>query len=342
MRDAIRTIGLRPFAVAWQWVKPVTVDLIGASVFVLLATALLAVWDVTSPVVRAAVGAPLLFLAPGYATVAFLFPRSAPARRARRRTVGKRPTEGVSGAERAALSFGASFALLPLLALPIAASPWGFTGPVVVGTVSGFTLVGVGLAAVRRSFVPASDRYRVTLGGVAGTVRSTVFGSGSVLHAVVTLALVCSVVLSVATVGYALVAPQDGERYTSMRLLTEDESGDLVASGYPAEIEPGESIPLVVAVENREGQDTNYTVVVQEQRLEDGDVVERTELQRIDYALSDGATGYGERTITPRADEGTIRLAFLLYDGGEVPNRPAENNAYRYTYFWTDVRSAAG
>ncbi|MFA9416666.1 DUF1616 domain-containing protein [Natrinema sp. HArc-T2] len=47
-----------------------------------------------------------------------------------------------------------------------------------------------------------------------------------------------------------------------MQLLTEDETGELVASGYPSEIDAGNSIPLVVAVENQEGQAMGYTAVV--------------------------------------------------------------------------------
>lgn len=337
MRDALRTIGVRPLATARRWAENAPVDLLYLTGFVLLATVVLAVWEVTSPVVRAAVGVPLLFLAPGYAIVAFAFPRATPVETVTR--IGRsrrRHANEVGDVERVALSFGASFATLPLLGLPIAMSPWGFTGPVVVGAVSGFTLVVLALAAVRRLTVRPADRYRVTLG-----VRSTLFGTGSVLHTAVNLVLVCSVVLALAGVGYGLVAPQDGERYTTMHLLTEDESGDLVASGYPDEIGPGESIPLTVAVENQEGQDTNYTVVVQQQRVEDGTVVERTELRRIDYVLSDGSTGYGDREITPTADQGPIRLSFLLYEGDEVPDQPTETNAYRHTYVWTDVQPTA-
>ncbi|MFD1564322.1 DUF1616 domain-containing protein [Haloarchaeobius amylolyticus] len=315
----------------------VPVDLVGVVVFTVVATVLLGVTDVSSSVVRAAVGFPLLFLVPGYVTVSALFPRSAPAQKSQsgiRQLV--RQTQTLTDVERVALSFGLSFALLPLLGLVIAVTPLGFTGPVVSSAVACFSVVGASLAAVRRLSVPAADRYRIGLGRRLEAAHTAIFGAKSTLRVVVNVVLVLSMVLSLTTVGYALVSPQQGEQYTSLRLLTESESGELVASGYPSEIEPGESVPFVVGVENQEQQEMTYTVVVQEQRFVDGELVERTELQRTDTQLDRGTTDYVDHTVTPTTEEGTVRIAVLLYPDG-APEEPTLENAYRQAYFWTTI-----
>ena len=331
------------------------IDLFVVAGFAVVVAVLLVVVEVTSPLVRAAVGIPLLVFVPGYVTVSLFLPRDTSSAGeigtrtytgTRTRTdTGANPmiarARAVSDLERVALSFGMSFALLPMLALVIAATPWGFAEPIVIGTVSGFSFVVAVLALVRRLSVSADERYRVSLGRRLETARTIIFETDSTVHAAVNVALVISMVLALTTLGYAFVAPQDGESYTSLQLLTENETGDFVASGYPETVEPGESIPLVVAVQNQEGQHTNYTVVVQEQRLEDGEVVDRTELRTIDYAVSDGGTAYGERNVTPDAEPGEVRISVQLYPRGEVPETPTHEDAYRYTYFWTDVSEDA-
>ncbi|MGM0389174.1 MAG: DUF1616 domain-containing protein, partial [Natrinema limicola] len=208
-------------------------DLIGVAGFTVVSTVVLVVANVSSPVMRAAVGFPFLFLVPGYVTVSALFPRSTPVQEfqtGRRQLVQQMQT--LTDVERVALSFGLSFALLPLLGLGIALTPWGFTGPVVVGTVACFALVGASLATARRLSVPPADRYRVGFGRRLAAARAWLFDAPSAFHVVVNVALVISMVLALTTVGYALVSPQDGEQYTSLQLLTEDETGELVASGH--------------------------------------------------------------------------------------------------------------
>ncbi|MDS0475118.1 DUF1616 domain-containing protein [Natrinema sp. 1APR25-10V2] len=337
----MKGLPVQPFAAvrrrSKRLVAGIPIDLVGVAGFAVIAVGLLAVADVSSPLVRATVGFPLLFFVPGYVTVSTLFPRTSTA--AGGTTDDRlliRQTTGITATERAALSFGLSFALLPLLALVIAATPWGYTGPVVVSTVAGFGLVGSGLATVRRLSVPPADRYRIDFDRRLEAVRTAIFGAQSSLHVAANVVLVLAVVLALTTAGYAFVAPQDDEQYTSLRLLTETDSGELVASGYPSEIEPGESVPLVVAVENREEADRNYTVVVQQQRLQDGEVIERTELQRFSGEVTVGSTAYAERNVTPTADEGPVRISVLLYADG-VPETPTHENAYRYTHVWTNV-----
>ncbi|MFC4541762.1 DUF1616 domain-containing protein [Halosolutus amylolyticus] len=312
-------------------------DLLVVAGFVLVAMVVLGVGSVSSSLVRAAIAGPLLFFVPGYVLVSLCFPRSTPVTA----TATDRPTlfvqtRSIDDAGRVALSFGTSFALLPLLGLVVASTPWGVTDGTVLGVIGGLALVGTCLAIGRRLAVPSVDRYHVGFARRFDAARAAIFETRSPVHTAINVAIVLSMILAVTTVGYALVAPQQGEEYTNLQLLTEDESGELVAGGYPDEISPGESIPLVIAVENQEQEEMNYTVVVQEQRIEDGDVVERTELRRIDYVLTDGGTGYGEREITPVAENGTVRISVQVYQD-DVPETPTQEDAYRHTYFWTAV-----
>ncbi len=333
----------KPLAAAQRRSKAILagipVDLFGIAGFVVITAVLLTVVGISSSLLRAAIGLPLLFFAPGYAIVSMFFPRRTSAVPTAGNTAIIPQTQELSGVERAALAFGLSFALLPLLGLVIA--PVGFTTGSVVGSVSGVTLAMLGIATGRRLTVPAAQRYQLNLGRRVAAARRSIVDRESTAHTAVNVALVLSMVLALTTVGYALVAPQQGEEFTSLELLTESDDGELVASGYPSEVAPGESVPLVIAVGNNEGQHMNYTVVVQEQRIEDDEIVERTELRQIEYSLSEDSVGYADRDITPTGDPGTVRITVLVY-ADDVPETPTTDNAYRHAYFWTEIPGDTG
>lgn len=312
----------------------VPVDLVGLVGFVLVAAVVLAGSDASSPVLRALLGLPLLFFAPGYGIVSILFPRSSPLESGgSRRLIGQ--TRAVSDRERAALAFGLSVAAVPLLALAMAAASVAYTGPAVVTTVSGFVLTAALVAALRRRRVPAEDRYRLRLGRKLARLRGAI-GAGSAVATLVNVALVVSVLVALTSVGFAFASPPQGERYTTLQVLSSTDSGDLVAGDYPTEVEPGESLSLTVGVENREGERTGYDVVVQEQWIDGDEVRERHELTRTALRVADGETVHDDLEFTPEASSGTVRIAILLYDG-PVPDEPTTANAYRYAYVWVDI-----
>ena len=312
-------------------------DLVAVVCFAAVATALVSVLEVSSSLVRAAVGTPLLCFAPGYVIVSMLFPRATPvAQRSGDSGMWIGQVRDLSDVERVALSVGTSFVFLPLLGILIAHSQWAFTAPVVVTAVTAFVAVGAVIAAVRRLLVPATERYRVGFRRRFAAVRTAIFGGESTRRVAVNVALVCSMLLALTVIGYAFVAPQQGETYTDLQLLTENESGDLVASGYPEEVDPREVYPLVVALENQEGEPVNYTVVVQEQRLEDGEVVERTELERYRTEIDPGGNDTEDLTLRPTDDPGDVRLSVMVFVD-DVPETPTHDDAYRYGHVWTTV-----
>jgi len=105
---------------------------------------------------------PLLVFVPGYGLLAALFPRQY------RAVPGKRSFAEVgrgalSASERATLSFGASVALLPLLALALELLGVGFGSTTVVAALSVFLFAVVVFALIRRLRVPESERFTGSL-----------------------------------------------------------------------------------------------------------------------------------------------------------------------------------
>lgn len=284
-----------------------------------------AIPSVEAPLLRFLVAAGVVFLAPGYALVAALFPRG----------VGGRSSTDVrrlGGVERLVVGAGTSVAVVGLggLALGILRVP--LEPLVVVGTTSAFTVLAVGIAAARRRRLPASERYRVglpveTLWSALSAVRSRPTGRAELL----TVVVLVSVVVAAASVGVAMTQRPAGESFTELSVLTEDENGELIADDYPRELVRGESQSLVVAIGNRERQVQSYSVVV----LLDG--AERSELDRFSVdSVPAEETVTVERQLTPTRTGESLRLSFLLYRGS-APAEPTAESAYREVHLWVDV-----
>ncbi|OIB57857.1 DUF1616 domain-containing protein [Natrialba sp. SSL1] len=334
----ILDLDTQPFATVGRGTRAVArlpADLVGIAGVAVVSVLLLVIVDVSSPFLRAAVGFPLLFVAPGYAAVSVLFPReSPPSETVTTPLFGQ--TLPVSGVERAALAFGLSVALLPLFGIGIALTPYTFSQTTVVGLISGFVLVCAFLAGFRRIRIPEQNRYEFSFGRAYDTVHAALFGTNSAVHTAVNLILVASMLIALSSVGYALVSPQDGEQYTELQLLTEDDDGELVATDYETTTTPNDSVSLAINLENQEQSEQTYTAVVQEQWVDDGEVLDRIEHDRLEYTLADGESTQDAVSMTPEAESGTVRVAVLLYDES-VPESPSLENADRSTYLWVTV-----
>ncbi|WP_121823393.1 DUF1616 domain-containing protein [Halostella salina] len=319
-------------------------DLAAAVAFALAGTVVLFIWD--GSLLRAAVGVPLLLFLPGYVVVAVAFPGSADTAASDQPfdPSPDDPAATVDGVERAALSFGMSVALLPVVAVAVAASPFPLSRPVVVAAFVGLICVGAVTAAVRRARLARHRRYRVPVGRWVADLRAGLFGTDRRYAGLVNAALVVSVLLATATMGYALAVPQDGESYSSIALLTENESGELEATDYPTNLTAGDPAELVVSVENNEGAETNYTVVAVVQRVEpaaDGvRVLEQRELDRFEAAVGPGETWRRTHAAVPDLVGDRIRLHYYLYRG-DVPEAVNADTAYRSAYLSVDVNRGA-
>lgn len=318
-------------------------DVVAVTGYAVVATATLAVAQ-PGAALRVALGLPLLVFAPGYVLVAALFPadggRGAPGSAGRAGGARLGAVGGVAPGERLALSVGASLALLSVLAVALSAVPGGYAESTVLGTVAGFTVLVGALAGARRLRVPPEERFSVPYSRWLSAAHAGLVGADSRADAALNVALAAGVVVALGAVGFGVASPVDGEAYTGFAVLTENESGDLVAAGYPAELTAGATLGLTVAVENHEGRETAYTLVVELQRVNVDDgavtVVETQELDRHGVVLGPGERWQQRRQLRPTMVGEELRLALYLYRG-EAPADPGPDSAYRRLHLWVDV-----
>lgn len=292
---------------------------------------------------RVVIGLPFVLFVPGYAFIAALFPEA-----------GETPDEseeddgssrfgvssGIDGIERVALSFGTSIAIVPLLGLVLNFTPWGIRLVPVLFTVSGFTVLATGIAARRRWELPEADRFNVPYKHWLATAQAELFEPESRTDMALNVLLVVSVLLAAVSVTYAVTVPKQGEAFTEFYVLTENETGDLVADDYPTEFTVGESKPLHVGIGNHEHRQQDYTVVVALQRVEteknSTTVLDEQELQRFQATVDTNETWHHQMNVTPTMQGQRLRLAFLLYRGSP-PANPTVENAYRELHLWINV-----
>jgi uncharacterized membrane protein len=287
---------------------------------------------------------PALFFLPGYSLTAAAFPRIAPERRG---SDGpslldrvKQPAEGLDHVERAALGFGLSFALLPIVGLFVAATP----GPVTAtGTIVALTVVTAlfsVVAAVRRWRLDPEERYVLPFD--AWRRATTSVTDGSRVDAALSVVLALAVLAAMGAGALAIAAPQDGSSFTNYAIGTINDSGEFIANDYPADWAPGESESIAFQVANYEDERVNYTAVVQMQRIgEDGQVVELAEIDRFNESLASGRTWTEQHSAQPPLRGDRLQVVYLFYKG-DPPSTPTRFNADEYVYFWTNVSGGNG
>jgi len=297
---------------------------------------------------RVPVGLVFVLFVPGYAFIAALFPEAGGSPPDGDRA-GEPETEfweaprrsGIDGIERLALSFGLSVALVPLIGLGLNFTPWGIRLAPVMIALTAVTLLTVAVAAVRRWNLPEDERFRVPHREWLTTIRAGLFEPESRADGALNAVLVLSLLLAVGSVGYAVAAPPQGEEFSAIYLLTEDDDGELVAADYPGEFELGDRAPIVVGVDNHEQRTTQYTVVVVEQSVDTATnetvVDDQRELDRFQTELAHDETWTHEHAIEPTMTGDDVRLVWLLYLDGEVPDDPSTENAPYHVHLWVSV-----
>ncbi|QLH76761.1 DUF1616 domain-containing protein [Halosimplex rubrum] len=322
---------------------------------------------------RVLLGLPFVLLAPGYALVAAAFP----AARRERATTGGRDRRGLDGPERLALAVGASVALVPLVGLALSVAAVGISPVPVVLSLSAVALGATAAGARRRSAVPVDERPVGSVADCVRAARARLAGrsgrsggagdsddrsdgpsdSGRRPVATLDVALVAVLALAVTGGGYAVLGPTGGGDYTELSLLTETESGELVADDYPRNATVGDAERLTLGVGNREGEPVDYTVVVELQRVASGadggartvanatatpgaagglTVLEEAELRRFSPRVEAGETRLEPHAVTPTLAGERVRLVYLLYVG-EAPADPSTANAHRAVWLWLSV-----
>ncbi|MFC6767042.1 DUF1616 domain-containing protein [Natrinema soli] len=326
---------------------------------VLVATALVLVVAFTPGLretpLRVPVGIAFVLFVPGYAVVAALFPerdRSVDAvdGPAHDDPVGT-PDDGIDRTrwfengngidivDRFSLSIILSVVFVPAIGLAMNYTPWGIRLGPVVAAVSAVTVLVTLVAVRRRRAVAPSARFSLPDTQSRGRIRQSLFPRNTRSDAMLNGLLAVTVVLAVATVGFAIVAPglsddvsagsDDG--YSAISLL--DEDGDLLTNSSADNGTPDE---FTVGIENNEQRTVSYTVVAVEQELatnESSDAVsveDQRELERFETELEHGESAAIESSLEPSDD--SSRLVWLLYPG-DVPDEPTPSNADSYVTF---------
>ena len=294
---------------------------------------------------RIVAGGVLMLFAPGYALVSFLIPEAT--HRGRTSDRGQSVSPGplsVTLTERVLLAVGLSVIVVPLVGFVLNYSPWGLGETAFIAGIAAPTLLLSFGAIVRRSRLPAEERFRVTGDGVQKRVEGWYGGSETTRERGLNAVLLAGLVIAVAGVGTAIALSGGGEQYTEFYVLSEDpETGEMLADEYPVESSVGNESEFAVGITNREGETETYTVLVQLGRTgnDPRSVTERTELTRLERSVRHGETIEIPITVEQRLAGENIRLSYLLYVDA-VPDRPTGENAYRDLHLWIDVGERDG
>jgi uncharacterized membrane protein len=318
----------------------------------------LTVFSVTAPTLRETsigigLGLALGLFLPGYAVVAALLPaiEREPFSETADPTTSPEAsgssgeqslqTRGVTVVERLLLSVGLSVALLPSLALALIVTEGGLDPDSLVLVLHGVTFVGAAVAVGRRWRLPSERRFRVRFDRWLARSRSRQDATPLRREAPVLLLLLLGITLAVSGIAYGVTTPTQEEQFTTFSMLTETDSGELVAADYPTEFEEGEGKPVVLSVENHEHRETTYTVVVEIQRVsdEDGPVLEEDELDRFERTLQHGEVWRPTYLLEPTMTGERLRVAFLLYRG-DVSESPTVENADEDLRLWVNVSAS--
>jgi uncharacterized membrane protein len=195
---------------------------------------------------RIVLGLPFLLFFPGYTLIAALFPRKS----------------DIGTAERIALSIAFSVIVTPLIGVVLSLT-WQIRLYPVLVAVAIFVAAMSTAAWYRRRGVAQEERLEVTL-----NLPFQRGGRLSVLDKVVSVILALVLLGAIATLGYVVASPRQGERFTEFYVLGAEER--------PTELAIGDEGIATLGIHNREGVSMTYAVdvMVGGSRLETTDPIE--------------------------------------------------------------------
>jgi uncharacterized membrane protein len=321
---------------AAEWSLGSIADLLAVAVLTVAVGVFVLVPPLSGTPVRPVVSLAFVLFAPGYTYLGVLFPKRDVSRSTSNDTsVAERPGGGLGLLERLVFSFGTSVAITIGVGLALGVRTAGITRINLYVGLAALVAVGLPLAAVRRSRLPATTRMRSPHRTVSTRIRSKLAGQGTTAN-VVTVLCTVSLVVAVVAVGAGLGSSQGGE-VTELYLLSENESGEYVPRGYPETVAQGENESFAIGITNQEGETAAYTVVVLRQQFDAenraGAPTSETRLRTFSATLDDGEAQRIPHTIGPAAGNRSYRVTYLLYVG-QPPSDPSIDNAYREVHLW--------
>ena len=256
--------------------------LLNLLVFVLMAAIIFSPYNVA----RIILGLPFVLFFPGYVLIAAIFPRE----------------ESIGGIERAALSFGLSIAIVPLIGLILNYTQWGITLESMLYSVASFIFLFSIIATVRRKRLPKEERFNIEF-----QLRPPDWGGGA-WDKTLSVVLVVAILGTLGMLGYAIAKPKVGERFTEFYILGLEGR----AKDYPTELKIEEEGEVIVGIINREYERVSYQVEVMI------DNVKNNEVGPIE--LEHDEEWQGIAVFTPNELGEDQKVEFLLYkNGGAEP-----------------------
>jgi len=292
--------------------KKIPSDLLIVMGLVLLTDIIVLTPGLNESMVRNLLGLPLVLFLPGYSLLAALFP-------------AKSDLEGI---ERTALSFGLSIAIAPLIGLGLNYTSWGIGLLTILISLSVFTFLMCELAYLRRSKLPQIEAFELSFRETALSIKAEIFKKPeSKLDKALTVFLIFSILLSVATLIYVVMTPKEGEHFTEFYILGPEGKADNYTTKYIL----GENSTITVGIVNHEYRPVNYTMEIW---LENKSFPLPENLQHV--TLAHNETWQKPVTFSPPFVGKNMKLEFLLF------NETNKNTPYRNLHLWIDVNSTKG
>lgn len=251
--------------------------------------------------IRTILGLLLILFVPGYSLIAALFPRK----------------DDLDGIERAALSFGLSVVVAALIGFALNYTPWGIRLTPILISLSAFTIIMVFLACLRRMRLPSDERFSVPFGSFTREIKKD-FKGESRTSKILSVVLIATIVLAIATTAYIVIKPKQGEKFTEFYILGPNGK----AADYPTNITAGKTGSVIIGVVNHEYKPVNYEVVVK---------LNGTVLKTQNITLNNTQTLEVPYNFTA-SGSGKKEMEFLLY------KLPDQSNVYRSLHLWINIK----
>jgi uncharacterized membrane protein len=238
----------------------------------------------TTGTLRITLGLLFMVFFPGYTLLSALFPRSG----------------DLGWAERVALSFGISIAVISCIGLILLVVPWGVLFYPSAISLALFIFITAAIAYYRQKNLPKDERISFSF-----KIRFSRWASLGKPDKALTIFLLLAAMAVLGCFGYAVAIPKQGEKFTEFYILGPQGTAD----EYPREAVTGEPVYLMMGIINREQQPISYRLEI---RVSGNTVCQMTTAcidhnQKLEEVIS----------FTPQISGEKQKVEFILYKNNE-------------------------
>ncbi len=248
---------------------------------------------------RLLVSLPAALLIPGYFIQLAFFPRQ----------------DDLDGAERLALSFGLSVALIPQIMIVLDFLPWGIQTLPLLVAFSAASLAGALAAALRLARLPQDLRFRLNI-NINFNTRQIVKREKT--QRLLISLLGAALLLGAVSAAAILVSARQGEPFTEFYLLNPDN----LADRFPRQARLGESLSFQVGLRSQENTAKTYRIEIKQ--------AEQVLFAAGPLSLAPGEAIELPVAFTPLAAGKDVPIDFYLYQDSD----PAP---YRSLRLWLEI-----